>query len=108
VVTARELSIEMRRPHPPVLIDVRPEPERTIVSIPGAVAIDLADFRSGEAFSRPELGSLGTPLVLYCKTGVRSTEATRLVAAAGWGYAANLTGGVLAWVREVDPGLATY
>jgi adenylyltransferase/sulfurtransferase len=108
VVTARELSIEMRRPHPPVLIDVRPEPERAIVSIPGAVAIDLADFRSGEAFSRPELGSLGTPLVLYCKTGVRSTEATRLVAAAGWGYAANLTGGVLAWVREVDPGLATY
>jgi adenylyltransferase/sulfurtransferase len=102
------LSIELRRPHPPVLIDVRPAPERALVSIPGAVAIDLADFRSGEAFSRPELGGPGTPLVLYCKTGARSREAARLVAAAGWRYAANLTGGVLAWVRDVDPGLATY
>ena len=107
-VSARELSIELRRPHPPVLIDVRPAPERALVSIPGAVVIDLADFRSGEAFSRPELGGPGTPLVLYCKTGARSREAARLVAAAGWRYAANLTGGVLAWVRDVDPGLATY
>ena len=46
--------------------------------------------------------------MLYCKTGARSEEATRLVVAAGWRYAANLTGGVLAWVREVDPSLATY
>lgn len=107
-VTARELSIELRRPHPPVLIDVRPVPERAIVAIPGAVAIDLADFRSGAAFSRPELGAPGTPLVLYCKTGARSQEAARLLAEAGWGYAASLTGGVLAWVRDVDPGLATY
>ena len=107
-VSVRELAAELRRPHPPVLVDVRPAPERSIVSIPGAVAVDLADFRSGEAFSRPEIGGPGTPLVLYCKTGARSEEATRLVAAAGWRYAANLTGGVLAWVREIDPSLATY
>jgi adenylyltransferase/sulfurtransferase len=107
-VTARMLAAELRGPHPPVLVDVRPAPERSIVSIPGAIAIDLADFRSGEAFSRPELGEKGTPLVLYCKTGARSEEATRLVGAAGWRYAANLTGGVLAWVRDIDPGLASY
>lgn len=107
-VSVRELAAELRRPHPPVLVDVRSGPERAIVSIPGAVTVDLADFRSGEAFSRPELRGVETPLVLYCKTGARSEEATRLVAAAGWRYAANLTGGVLAWVREVDPSLATY
>lgn len=107
-VSVRALAAELRRPHPPVLVDVRPGPERSIVSIPGAVAVAFADFRSGEAFSRPELGGPGTPLVLYCKTGARSEEATRLVVAAGWRYAANLTGGVLAWVREVDPSLATY
>ncbi len=107
-VSVRELAAELRRPHPPVLVDVRSGPERAIVSIPGAVTVDLADFRSGEAFSRPELRGVETPLVLYCKTGARSEEATRLVSAAGWRYAANLTGGVLAWVREVDPSLATY
>ncbi len=107
-VSARALAAELRGPHPPVLVDVRPAPERAIVSIPGAVPVDLADFRSGQAFARPELGPPSTPLVLVCRSGARSAEATRLAVAAGWRYAANLTGGVLAWVRDVDPTQSVY
>jgi len=107
-VTARGLAAELRGPHPPLLIDVRPAPERSIVEIPGAVVVELDEFRSGAALSVDRIGRPDTPLVLYCKSGARSAEAVRLATAAGWRYAASLDGGVLAWVREVDPRLATY
>ncbi|MFZ1286102.1 MAG: molybdopterin-synthase adenylyltransferase MoeB [Candidatus Phosphoribacter sp.] len=107
-VSARDLAAELRRPHPPLVIDVRSAPERAIVSVPGSVAVELADLRSGIAFSRRELGTPAQPLVFVCKTGIRSADATRHAMAAGWRYAANLEGGVLAWVRDVDPSQATY
>jgi sulfur-carrier protein adenylyltransferase/sulfurtransferase len=46
--------------------------------------------------------------VLMCKSGVRSGEAAGLLAGTGRSDVANLTGGVLAWVREVDPRLPVY
>jgi adenylyltransferase/sulfurtransferase len=47
-------------------------------------------------------------VVLHCRSGVRSAEAAQLLAAAGRRDVANLRGGVLAWVREVDPSLPVY
>lgn len=105
MVTARELSIEMQAVHPPVLIDVRPGARVYDRSIPELWRSIWAISAREKLFHDSGAGESGTPLV---PATVRLTEATRLEAAAGWGYAANLTGGVLAWVREVDPGLATY
>ena len=87
------------------LVDVREPGEREVVSIPGARAIHLDRFRDGTAES--ELPP-GTPVVVMCKSGVRSAEAAGLLAAAGRGDVANLAGGVLAWVRDVDPSLPVY
>ena len=47
-------------------------------------------------------------MVLMCKTGVRSAEAAGLLARSGRADVRNLTGGVMAWVREVDPSLPGY
>jgi sulfur-carrier protein adenylyltransferase/sulfurtransferase len=87
------------------LVDVREPGEREVVSIPGARPIHLDQFRSGTA--ELELPR-GIPVVVHCKTGVRSGEAAGLLAAAGWSDVSNLAGGVLAWVHDVDPSLPTY
>jgi adenylyltransferase/sulfurtransferase len=87
------------------LVDVREPGEREVVSIPGSRAIHLDEFRSGTAQS--ELPA-GTPVIVLCKSGVRSAEAAGLLAASGRSDVSNLAGGVLAWVRDVDPSLPTY
>jgi len=87
------------------LVDVREPGEREVVSIPGARPIHLDQFRSGTA--ELELPR-GIPVVVHCKTGVRSAEAAGLLTAAGWSDVSNLAGGVLAWVQDVDPSLPTY
>jgi adenylyltransferase/sulfurtransferase len=87
------------------LVDVREPGEREVVSIPGARAIRLDEFRSGAAAAQLPGG---IPVVLHCKSGVRSAEAAELLVATGRVDVSNLTGGVLAWVHDVDPSLPTY
>jgi adenylyltransferase/sulfurtransferase len=47
-------------------------------------------------------------VVLHCKSGGRSERVLAALHAAGRTDAVHVTGGVLAWAREIDPGLATY
>jgi adenylyltransferase/sulfurtransferase len=87
------------------LVDVREPGEREVVAIPGARALHLDEFRAGTAAAQlPD----GIPVVLHCKSGARSAEAAGLLAATGRTDVANLSGGVLAWVRDVDPSLPVY
>ncbi|MGZ4601043.1 MAG: molybdopterin-synthase adenylyltransferase MoeB [Oryzihumus sp.] len=88
-----------------VLVDVRGPEERAIASIPGAEAIHLDEFRSGAAVSRLPFDRT---VVIHCKSGVRSAEAARILREAGHGDVRNLEGGVLAWVRDVDPTQPEY
>ena len=87
------------------LVDVRGEDERSIASIPGAEAVALEEFRSGNAADRLPRE---VPVILHCKAGTRSAEAGRLLIAAGHPDVRHLDGGVLAWVRDVDPTQPTY
>jgi adenylyltransferase/sulfurtransferase len=88
-----------------LLVDVRGRDERTIASIPGAQAIHLDEFRSGAAVSQI---SFDQPVVIHCKVGGRSEEAARILIQAGHPDVRSLEGGVLAWVREVDPSQPSY
>jgi sulfur-carrier protein adenylyltransferase/sulfurtransferase len=86
---------------PPVLlVDVRGSQERSIASIPGARAIHLDDFRSGAAVPQIPFDRL---VVIHCRSGIRSDEAAGILIGAGHPNVRSLSGGVLAWVREVDP-----
>ena len=88
-----------------VLVDVREPFEREIVTIPGAVSIPTQAFLSGEALDRLPPGRR---VVLHCKSGGRSARALAALHAAGRTDAVHVRGGVLAWVREIEPDRPTY
>jgi sulfur-carrier protein adenylyltransferase/sulfurtransferase len=88
-----------------LLVDVRGSQERSIASIPGARAIHLDQFRSGDAV--PQI-PFDRRVVIFCRSGVRSEEATRILIEAGHPDVRSLQGGVLAWVRDVDPDQPGY
>jgi adenylyltransferase/sulfurtransferase len=88
---------------PPYLLDVREPWEWAVsnLSSRGARLIPLGelDERLGEV---PE----DRPVVVYCRTGARSLTAARQLVEAGFeSPVANLRGGMVAWARDVEPGL---
>jgi rhodanese-related sulfurtransferase len=48
------------------------------------------------------------PVVIYCRVGSRSEEASRILIEAGHPDVRSLEGGVLAWVRDVDSAQPSY
>jgi rhodanese-related sulfurtransferase len=46
--------------------------------------------------------------VVVCHHGGRSVQVAMFLERAGFGRVHNLTGGVDAWARQVDPSMATY
>jgi adenylyltransferase/sulfurtransferase len=104
-ITARELKDMIDAGKDFALIDVREQNEYEIVNIPGATLIPKGEFLSGEALSRiPQ----DKPVVLHCKSGARSAEALAVLHKAGFADAVHVGGGVLAWVKTVDPSLPSY
>ena len=104
-ISAAELKEMLDAGKDPYLVDVREPVEYEIVKIPGGVLIPKDRILSGEALA--ELPQ-DKPLVLYCKTGIRSAEALAAVKAAGFRDAVHVQGGVTAWATQVDPSLPTY
>ena len=47
-------------------------------------------------------------LVIHCKSGGRSGQAVQMLKARGFTNARNLTGGVLAWIDQIDPSQSKY
>ena len=73
-------------------VDVREPHEYEEYNI-GAELIPL-----GEVPERmSELGDKDAPIVLHCRSGARSGNAQRFLAAQGFTDVTNVTGGVLAW-----------
>ena len=108
VISARELAdlLADSVASPGVLlVDVRGRDERAIAGIPGAQAIHLDEFRSGSAVSQIPFEQ---PVVILCRSGSRSEEASRILIEAGHPDVRNLAGGLLAWIRDVDPSQPSY
>ncbi|MCW6005051.1 adenylyltransferase/sulfurtransferase MoeZ [Micromonospora sp. CPCC 205371] len=104
-ITARELKDWQDSGKSIFLVDVREPAEYEIVRIPGATLIPKGDILSGEALARlPQ----DKQIVLHCKSGVRSAEALAAVKAAGFKDAVHVQGGVLSWIKQIDPSLPAY
>ncbi len=93
-IDASELvRIDRDDPRAPLLLDIRPEDERAAEgAIPGTRVIPLdrlaQDFRADD----PDC-----PVVAYCRKGVRSLDAARILRAIGVNYPLSLRGGVTGW-----------
>jgi len=81
----------------PLIIDVRDESEWEIGHIAIAHNIPL---RKLEEFA-PQM-SKTAEIVVHCRTGVRATKAMHILISLGFTNVQNLTGGIVAWAREVD------
>jgi adenylyltransferase/sulfurtransferase len=52
--------------------------------------------------------STADEIVLYCRTGARSAQATKFLQSIGYEKVKNLRGGVNAYAQEVDPSIPVY
>ena len=104
-VTPSELRDALAGPNPPALVDVREPVEWEINRIPGAVLIPKDEVLSGRA-----LGDLphDRPIVVYCKTGIRSADVLVALHRDGFADATHLGGGIAAWAAQIDPEMPVY
>lgn len=84
------------------LLDVRTPEEHATARIEGATLIPLNEL-PGRLDELPK----DAPLVVMCHHGMRSAHAVRHLREAGFD-ALNLTGGIDAWSRQVDPKVPLY
>jgi adenylyltransferase/sulfurtransferase len=98
-----ELSKRMAAGEPIHLIDVREPHEMQISTLADADSIPLGSMATRMA----ELDDT-EEIVLFCRTGTRSTRALHLLTGAGFQKVMNLQGGINAWARQVDPTLPIY
>lgn len=84
------------------LLDVREDWEMSIASVSGVVHIPMAQVQARLA----ELDR-NTEIVVLCRSGRRSLEVAKLLQLNGF-KALNLSGGILAWSRDIDPSIPTY
>ncbi|MEE9198590.1 MAG: MBL fold metallo-hydrolase [Dehalococcoidia bacterium] len=91
-VTAATLVEQLDYPDPPVVLDVRTEPEHREKAIQGSLHIPLNHLqqRMGEV-------PRGRKIVVHCATGYRSSIAASILERAGLGEIADLVGGIAAW-----------
>lgn len=90
--------------HPPLLLDVREPWEFEICHIAGSRLIPMRQIpRSAPAMDRTK------DTVIICHHGVRSYQVIRfLESELDFTNLINLSGGVAAWAREVDPTMPVY
>ncbi|HEX5940627.1 MAG TPA: molybdopterin-synthase adenylyltransferase MoeB [Anaerolineales bacterium] len=101
-ITVTELAERVKTNHLK-LIDVREPHELEISRLPNATNIPLGQL----AARLSELDS-AEDMVLFCKSGARSTRALELLTSAGFKKVKNLKGGINAWAKEVDKSLPIY
>jgi hydroxyacylglutathione hydrolase len=80
------------------LVDVRESDEWDEGHIPGAIHIPLGDLVSREDELMKEV-----PVIVVCRSGVRSLFGTEELMARGFPEVANFKGGMLAWAKAGHP-----
>jgi len=87
-----------------VLLDVREDWETQLAPVPSP----LVHIPMGQVPDRvAELDPLKETVVI-CRSGGRSLQVARFLAAQGFTSVYNLAGGILAWSRDVDPTIPQY
>lgn len=101
-MTPAEYAVWRRDGTPHFLLDVREPEEYAAAKLEGAHLIPLNEL-PGRLAELPK----DRPLVVLCHHGVRSAHAVHHLREAGYD-ALNMSGGIAAWSREIDPSIPAY
>ncbi len=89
---------------PITLLDVRDDWETEIAPVPSPIVhIPMSQVPDRLSELDPALET-----VVICRSGARSMEVARFLEHAGFSAVSNMTGGILAWGRDVDPTIKPY
>jgi adenylyltransferase/sulfurtransferase len=102
-MTVLQLKARLDAGTRPFILDVREPTEYQINRIDGSVLIPL-----GELPQRFRELDPNAEIVCQCKGGVRSAKAAAFLRQQGFTNVKNLTGGIMAWVDQVDPSQPKY
>ncbi len=97
-IAPAELRDRIARGEPLLVVDVREDYEWEVAHLADATHIPMATLRARV----PELPR-DREIVVYCRSGSRSANAAALLRSAGLTRVRNLSGGLAAWARELDP-----
>ena len=96
-ISVQELSEILEKDPATPLIDVREKEEFDDVNLAGTL-IPMSEFEDRFA----EIPKDGTVYV-YCRSGRRSRTAIEFLKGKGYQNCVNVTGGILAWLNEINP-----
>ena len=82
-----------------ILLDVRTQEEYDQGHLAGAVCLPAETLTDGDLSVL--LPDKQAPLVVYCRTGIRSAQAAQVLSKLGYTDITDLAGGLLAWEGEV-------
>jgi len=104
-ISPRQLSDWLADPKRsrPVLVDVREPWELQICRIEGSLHIPMGAIPAGKDRLAPDAET-----VMVCHHGARSFQAGLFLERAGFSKVFNLSGGLDAWARQVEPAMAVY
>lgn len=86
------------------LLDVREDWETQLAPVPSA----LIHIPMGQVADRLRELDSRTETVVICRSGGRSGQVAQFLTTQGFASVFNLTGGILAWSRDVDPRIPQY
>ena len=102
-ITVQELNHLQASSTPFQLIDVREMNESIICSL-GGILIPMNDIPA-----RIDEISRDHQVIFYCRAGMRSASVIQyLELQGGFDNLYNLEGGILDWIREIDPSMTAY
>jgi len=85
------------------IIDIRESSELAICKIKGTIHIPMMNIPNKiDDFNKNE------ELIIQCRSGVRSARVCEFLTQAGFTNVKNLKGGILDWIRLIDPSQPTY
>jgi rhodanese-related sulfurtransferase len=102
-MSALELKARRDAGRGPRVLDVREGWELEVARIPDVLHIPMNEIPA-RLIELPR----EEEIVVLCRSGGRSMQVAQFLARNGFTQVTNLTGGVLAWSRDVDPAVRPY
>jgi rhodanese-related sulfurtransferase len=102
-ITPGDLKAALDRRQAPLLLDVRQDWETRLCRLPNAVHIPIEEIEVRVEELNPQ-----DDIIVYCHQGVRSAAVAEYLRSLGFARVRNLSGGLDAWARTIDPTMRRY